>query len=744
LSGTTSTVDDHGDEPATGEHSQDALWTFARQWARAISGTSYVSLSAVEIERYLHQLAGRLSAALRAVPFDEAGTRAVGASLVGTHFNGMGALAGSVSVLGQYGRWLLPDADHAGHSAGQERLAEACGALAAGFTAALRERTLLEQEAIRQALLDARGEAESALRRSEARFRAVFADAAIGILMADTAGRVLEANQALAEMVGTAAGGLRGRLVTESVHPADARVLADAFERLRLGETDHFEGDGRFYRRDGRVLWTFLRVTLVRDDEGRPAFLVGLVEDVTERRSLQSRLRHQATHDPLTGLPNRVLFTERLSELFTRAPAGQRVGVCYLDLDGFKAINDTLGHDIGDKVLIGVAHRLAACAKAGGHLVARMGGDEFVILVADPVDSAQIKALADRVLAALREPLRVAGHELTVSASIGIVERPVAGAHPAEVVRAADVTLYWAKSEGKARWALFDADRNAREVTRYTLSASMPAALERGEFVLEYQPIVRLSDGVVTAAEALVRWRHPQFGLLAPDRFIELAEETGLIVGLGRWVLEQACADAVTWPASVGGGAPVVSVNVAVRQLREPDLVADVRKALAATGLPASRLQLEVTESAVMGSGDGSLDALHTLAAEGVRVAIDDFGTGYSNLAYLRHLPAHALKLDGSFVAEVGQRAATATNSEADGVDERIVATLVSLAHTLSMTVTVEGVESRRQAERLRELGCDAAQGWHYARAVPMEQLTGMLGMTRGDGVAPLERRHDR
>jgi EAL domain-containing protein (putative c-di-GMP-specific phosphodiesterase class I) len=350
-----------------------------------------------------------------------------------------------------------------------------------------------------------------------------------------------------------------------------------------------------------------------------------------------------------------------------------------------------------------------------------MGGDEFVILLEDTKSTDDAVAIADAVLATLDAPVQIGGHELAVGASIGIVERAVAGSSPADVIQAADITLYWAKSDGKGRWALFDSDRNAHEIARYSLAAAMPAALERGEFFVEYQPLVRLSDGELLGVEALVRWQHPKFGLLGPNRFIDLAEETGLIVPLGRWVLEQACRQARRWQDAFPDTSLFVSVNLAVRQSRDPSLVEDVKRILADTGLEPARLQLELTESAIMGTADEALESLRILSAAGIRIAIDDFGTGYSNLAYLRHLPVHVLKIDGTFVE--GLRSIDAP----DPVDGQIVATVVSLAHILDLTVTAECVETGEQAERLRGIGCDAGQGWLFARAASAGEIDRML-----------------
>lgn len=406
-----------------------------------------------------------------------------------------------------------------------------------------------------------------------------------------------------------------------------------------------------------------------------------------------------------------------------------RIGLCYLDLDGFKAVNDTLGHRVGDRLLAAVATRLAECADAGGpghgggHLVARLGGDEFAILVEDSTGTEQLADLARSVLAALQEPFDLAGQRLSVSASIGVVERAVSGTSATGLMQAADTTLYWAKEDGKSRWTLFDPERNAHRMTRQALSSMLRPAVERGEFTLEYQPLVGMADGVTRGVEALVRWNHPQFGTLTPNRFVAIAEEDGSIVQLGQWVLRTACRQARQWQLDHPDVPPLfVSVNVAVRQVWDSDLVADVAEILAETGLPAHLLQLELTESAVMGSAGRPLQALQALSDMGVHIAIDDFGTGYSNLAYLSRLPVSVLKLDGTFVRGFQDEA------HANPADETIVQALVELAHRLGLTVTAECVETSGQASRLRRIGCDTGQGWLYSRAVGPDRIAEMLG----------------
>jgi diguanylate cyclase (GGDEF)-like protein len=473
-------------------------------------------------------------------------------------------------------------------------------------------------------------------------------------------------------------------------------------------------------------------LSLVRAQDGAPRYIVGMVGDVTSRHRLETSLRHQAHHDPLTGLPNRTLFFERLDAALATSASERDVGVCYLDLDGFKAVNDTLGHDVGDRLLQAVAGRLAAQLCEAGHLVARMGGDEFVVLVDRAAVGDQraareeLQSVAQRALESVRRPIVLGKHRIVVTASVGVVERDDGGAGSAELMKAADTTLYWAKNDGRNRVALFDADRHRADVARFELSARMPDALEGGEFVVDYQPLVRLTDQRLVGVEALVRWQQPGGDRLGPDRFIPVAEETGLIVPLGRWVLEEACRQAAQWRTEHPAAELFVSVNLAARQVREPGIVEDVARILAETGWPAASLQLELTETDLMGTTGESLDALHALAAMGIRIAIDDFGTGYSNLAYLRTLPVHALKLAGPFMTGRGSVGADGGDGT-DEVDQEVLALLIELAHTLGLSVTAEVVETSVQLERLRKLGCDTGQGWYFAPAVSAGEVPELL-----------------
>lgn len=699
----------------------------AERWAAAIADDTYVPMSADELTRYLAGLAEKIRTVLAGTPFDPEPAREVGHALVEAHFTGSAALASTLLLLAKD-----PDLAAVASEDHTARVVAVQAAVADGYATGLRERTLREQESIRVALVEARSQVERALSASQARFRAVFAEAAIGIGVLDGEDRIAEANQALAVLLGVPAEEMVGRPLTDFTHPDDADGLAAAIRhlldgdptsempgtRVRLGgERPAIQVEKRFTTSAGTLVWGRVTLSSIESLGERP-YAVAMIEDITERRLLELRLEYQASHDPLTGLANRDLFYQRLAEVLADPTPGARVGLCYLDLDGFKVVNDSFGHEVGDGVLVAVAQRLDMAIRQSGCLVARMGGDEFVILVGHGSDGTTAEWCAEQVIEALRGSVRVGGHDLAVTASVGVVDRPVAGLTPADLMQAADTTLYWAKSGGRGRWAVFDPERHAREVARYTLAATMPAAVEHGEFVVEYQPLVGLADNRLRGVEALVRWRHPRLGLLAPDEFIALAEETGAIVSLGRWVLTTACQQVREWQPLAADDF-FVSVNLAVRQAHEQHLTDEVADVLKQTGVAPQQLMLELTESAIMGPAAEPLRALQTLSDMGVRLAIDDFGTGYSNLVYLRELPVHALKIAGSFVAGM---------AGTDGqVDERIVATLVDLAHALDLMVIAEGVETDDQAARLRALSCDIGQGWHYAKPEPPDAIAARL-----------------
>ena len=699
----------------------------ATVWARAVADTSFVSMSRAELRSFLEVLAADLIAAFRHDEPDQEVPRRVGGALVAIHCTEVGSIERTLAVLGE------EFAAAAAGSAGAARVAALQGGVAAGYAAALQQRTRTEQERISASAFAARAAAEQARWTSEARFRTVFEEAVIGIGIGDLDGTVLEVNRAMCQMFGAPACELIGQRFWNHVHPEDEPGAWDQVKDLVAGAVSYLRMEKAYYRADGAEIWTDLVVSLVRDPDGQPRYVVAMMENITERHRLQTRLQHQALHDPLTGLPNRTMFFERLDAALA---AGSRPGVCYLDLDGFKAVNDTLGHDKGDALLHAVARRLTEAL--GLHLVARMGGDEFVVLVEHGADDDALREVARSALQAVRHPVPLDENEIVVSASIGVV-RADGDQDAAELMKAADTTLYWAKADGRNRFALFDEARHRSDVDRFEMSARMPDALTRGEFSLEFQPLVRLADRSAIGVEALVRWTLPGGERLDPGRFVPLAEDSGFIVPLGRWVLEQACRSAAAWAVGDPAARVLMSVNVAARQLREPFFVDEVAAVLAETGWPAELLQLELTESALMGTPDGSLAALHALADLGVCIAIDDFGTGYSNFAYLRRLPVHVLKLAGSFITGVTGRDAVysgdpgdpgdgaAASGPGDEVDREVVGLVIRLAHTLGLTVTAESVETPAQFAHLQQLGCDTGQGWFFAASVPAARIPELL-----------------
>jgi diguanylate cyclase (GGDEF)-like protein/PAS domain S-box-containing protein len=676
----------------------DAL---AAQWAElAFEGDPP---AAAHLATLLRKLAG----VLRAEPFWPLAARGIGAELVGTAVAGEhdrraasdveDVVVPSLRLLREHAldAFGLPGPD------GERRLAAALDEMVAGVVGALHARSEAARGSWRPRVPAV----------DEQHIRAVYEQAAVGIAIVGLDGQVLDLNPALCRMFGLDGPLDQPRPMSDFIHPDD---MVDAVERLRrlvAGEPDVVRMELRLVRVDSRVMWVHITASRVLDEDGHPSHITGLVEDVSDRHRLWSRLQESSFSDQLTRLPNQAVAEQWLHRAFGGG-GPSRVGLCALDLDGFHPIHDELGHQVGDRVLLGVAGRLQLAA--GDHVVCRTGHDEFAVLVAEPGGVTDVSRLADRLQAALATPFHIDGHTVVVSASIGVAESPTDRGSAAELLRAADVARSWAKALGGGRRVVFDPERDAAEAVRFALLSGLRGGIDRGEFRLAYQPLVRLADGRVRGAEALVRWQHPEQGVVGPAQFIELAEHSGAIVPLGRWVLQASCEQAAAWWRELGDDAPFVSVNVSPVQLAEPGWVREVTEVLTATGLPPHLLQLEITEQAVLGDEVVVLAALRELRECGVRIALDDFGTGYSSLAWLRRLPVHGLKIDGSFID--GLR-----SPSADPTDSSIVRALVELAHALALEVTAEWVETAVQAQRLAELGCDVGQGRWFGDAGPGE-----------------------
>jgi diguanylate cyclase (GGDEF)-like protein len=441
-----------------------------------------------------------------------------------------------------------------------------------------------------------------------------------------------------------------------------------------------------------------------------------LAHHLRERRRAEATLAHQASHDPLTDLPNRALFLGRMAAALEPSDrSGGQVGVLFLDLDRFKFVNDSLGHEAGDALLLAVAARLRGAIRPGD-TVARFGGDEFVVLLEELADRSAAESVADRVVTAVAAPVALDGHEVTVSASVGIALARAGHISPSDVLRDADAALRWAKTGGKACGVVYEPWMGDQLRERVALEGELRQALARDELRLAYQPIVELATGRVEGMEALVRWEHRERGVLLPGVFVPLAEETGLIGPIGAWVLAVACRQGRAWQDRFPTP-PVVSVNLSARQMQQSDFVETAERILQETGLDPALLRLELTESAVMADPDGATATLRQLKELGVEVALDDFGTGYSSLGSLTRLPIDVLKIDRGFVAGLGRA----------GGDAAIVQAVVAMAPALGLRVVAEGVETREQLEQLRELGCELGQGYHFASAIPAEAATALL-----------------
>jgi diguanylate cyclase (GGDEF)-like protein len=434
---------------------------------------------------------------------------------------------------------------------------------------------------------------------------------------------------------------------------------------------------------------------------------VATYEDVTERRQAEAKIIHMARHDALTNLPNRVLFQDKMEKALGR---GDPIAVMFLDLDRFKSVNDSLGHSVGDALLCAVTERLQRVVSPSD-TVARLGGDEFAIVQrhATPGSASE---LAGKIIAELAEPFEVQSHQLIVGTSIGIAMAPADGSEPDQLLRNADMALYRAKSDGRGNYHFFQPEMDAQMQERRKLELDLRKALQGDEFELNYQPLIDLARGEVCGFEALLRWNHPERGLVPPDEFIPVAEEIGLIVPLGDWVLKQACRDAAKWPAKT-----TIAVNLSPVQFRNPMLALSVVSALGQSGLAASRLELEITESVLLQADRTVLDALHQFRDLGVRICMDDFGTGYSSLSYLRSFPFDKIKIDRSFIRELGK----------DNDCMAIIRAVMRLGSSLGMVTTAEGVETAEQLEILRAEGCMQVQGFLFSKAVPAAEIPSLL-----------------
>lgn len=683
-----------------------------------------------------------------------------------------------------------------------------------------------------------RSRAEEALRKSEALFRTIIESTSLGVSLVDGDRINVKSNPAMQRMLGYTSDELDGMAIADFIHPDDFAEGDRLLGELLAGEREDYQIDKRFRRKDGSVFWVRLSVSSLRDAGGRPEFAVGLIDDITERREMEERLRlaatvlentiegifvcdaeqrivhvnpafteltgftsedvigrkpnvlssgrhekafyermwkqlrecgkwqgeiwnrrksgelfaewlnisvvrddadsvrhyvavfsditsrkqteerlnYQANHDPLTTLPNRTLFHERLTRALARSHRNRLpVALLFLDLDHFKEVNDGCGHLTGDKLLQEVGERLVSCTRQGD-TVARMGGDEFTLILEDIADFRDAAVVAQKILRSLGAPFVIGDYRVGVTTSIGISLYPADGNDIQSLLRTADEAMYRAKKQGKNSYQFHSETLNAQAFERLALESSLVGALDGGQLRLYYQPIYDLSSGALVAAEALLRWHHPEVGVVLPAQFLSLADQTGLILPIGRWVLNAACAQIRQWHRR-GHPDLRLTVNISEHQLRHGEAVAAVRAALADSGLAPECLDLDLPESAVMGRSREHQGTLEELKGLGVRISVDDFGTGYSSFGYLRRLPIDTLKIDQSFVRDI----------MTDSDDAKIITAITAIAHSLRLSVVAEGVETSEQLAFLRKHRCDRAQGFLFSRPVPPEEFEKLL-----------------
>jgi diguanylate cyclase (GGDEF)-like protein len=726
---------------------RDRRGTIVESWRAAIAGTGFTPLTRAQIRSRLEELTDRVIALLLSDTLDRREAREIGSSLAQMHYLSPEALSKTQDVLAQC---LLEETSPEEVAALHSRHATLLAEIGAGFFGQARNTILQEQERIRSAHLSQRRQAEEALRKSEASLAEAQRIAHLGHWDYDWERDTLLWSNEIYQIFGVSKQGFSGTFEDffRFVHPDDRGLLQQAGQALLTGEQLSLEH--RIVRPDGEVRVVQQRLHFIFDDGrvptedeaeqpndggasseesearnylnyilslrgegaeeqamGKPVRVVGTVQDVTDRKVLEERLKHQASHDPLTDLPNRTLFLEHLREALARDKRREgRVTVLYLDLDNFKLVNDSFGHPVGDRLLARIASRLTTCVRSQD-VVARFGGDEFTFLVEDATEGADnALRVAERVVQALRAPFLLENQEVFITASIGLASSFSQKDRAEDLLSKADTAMYRAKDTSKATYYVFEPSMSVNALEQLSLTSALRRAVDRQEFAIYYQPIIEIATGRTVGMEALVRWKHPERGLLRPSEFLPLAEDSGLIIPLGQWVIDEVCRQTRLWQDQLGSSPALrVSMNLSARELQHPMLLQCVLDGLRVHGVDPRGLELEFTENVAMIFEDVLLSTLQELKKSGVTLAIDDFGTGYSSLSHLYRLPIDALKIDGSFIEGLDD----------DTKARKITRATVSLGRTLDLMVVAEGVQTAEQLVYLQKLKCELAQGNYFS-----------------------------
>ncbi|MGH3760549.1 EAL domain-containing protein [Actinophytocola sp.] len=671
------------------------------EWAEALAQTIYIARSRDEIERELMIALDDLVRAWRAVPFTVEPAAEVAQRLVGLGLTSPECVEQSVDVLGR----RMPElSGRAGVDEAADRLVQLLSAMARGFGEAMRRRLFDEQEGLTRALIHARESAERALQASEARFEEIFSSSSVGMAITDLGGALIRTNRALADLLAHRRGRLKAERLEDIFHPDDAEYLRQRYQVLLEEGALPFRERRRLLRADGEEALVFLSASVLRDHDGTPRYYVTSAEDVSDKHFLEGQLQFQATHDVLTGLENRHRFLGLLEESLRGKQRVDGLTVFHVDLDGFRAINNGMGRDVGDRLLRSVATKLRQAFEGETATIARFDGDEFGVLLVNTLNTPSISSIAARINDELAEPVYLDGEGIAATATIAVAHCPPAEAMPVEVLRATDTTLQRLKSSGRRQWGMVDLDANERDTARFALAASLPGAWENGEIGIEYQPLVSVRDKGVVALQALLHWDHAVQGALDHARCQEVLADTGLALPVGRWMLNRACTQVRSWAERCDGELPQLYVELSKELASDPDLVSTVRGVLADASLEPDQLRLGMPVQALCMTDGVAEDNLDVLVDIGIPVVLYEFGTTRGDLACLEDLPVRAVKMSGVAVSRVDRMGD-------DALFTRATRQLVTLIREAGIPVVVGGVESAAQFDWWREAGASLAQG---------------------------------